>query len=337
MRTVLGFLAATALLAQAPLLSPHSEFDLVPSTKTPFKGEIVGSYFRAGPAGLTFIEIGRKSVSLTSADPNGKIVFSTRKLDSVAMPAVKAVFPSDGSIWFVSSPTPVGLDEDRAVTNVMNSFTPPRINVAAQGVEANSEFESSAFGYGPFSLELARYSPMGKRLESLHFVRPAGVLSQNLAAASAGVVVLRTLGTPVGASRSEGLQFGTVEHGKFKQSVAFHLDPPVMNAIPVLLANGNLFLISRNTGNIEVIDPNLKKGSLLRLPSPSPVRAAAAAGNYLYLLLPDGVLKMSLSGQAIATFRFQLGGGFMPAFIGVIDNSIYLADRHGHVEQFEAS
>ena len=110
-----------------------------------------------------------------------------------------------------------------------------------------------------------------------------------------------------------------LERGKFERSVAFHLNPPVLNAIPVLLANGNLFLISRNTGNNEVIDPNLKKGRLSRLPSPSPCRAATAAGYYLYLLLPDAVLKMNFSGQAIETFRFQMEGSFIPAFIGVID------------------
>lgn len=335
MKIAIGFAAAATLLAQAPILSPNSEFNLAPAQKTHRKGEMVRSYFRAGPAGLTFVEIGQKFVSLSSADLNGQIVYSTGKLASVEIPASKAVFPPDGSIWLVSSPAPRGFDAP--VTNVMNSYTPPRINMAAQTVQANSSFEIDAFGPSGSYLDLARYSPMGKRLESVRLARPAGVGSETLMAVSGDALVLRTSGRRVGvrAFQPEGLQFGSVVQGKFRESTGFHLDPPVTNAIPILLANGDLLLVHRDTGNMDVIDPNLKKSTLARLSNPAPVQAAAADGNYLYLLSYDAVLKTDLTGQVLATFRFQLSSGFEPAFVGVTGNFIYLVNKHGHAKRFE--
>ena len=296
------------------------------------------SYFTAGPAGLTFIEIGRHFVSLTSADLNGHIFYSTGNLGSVEMPAYKALFPRDGSIWLVSSPVPRGLDPGAPIgENMPNSFSPARITTAAQTVQANNSFELSAFGPSGSYVDLARYSALGKRLESVRLARPAGVASETAIAAFGDEVVLRTAGHRVGvrASQSEGIEFGTIVQKKFKNSVSFHLDPPLTNAIPILFSNGDLLLIHWDTGDFEALDPNLNKGTLVPLSNPAPVRAVAVDSNRIYLLSGDAVLKADLTGQVLATFRCQLDGGFVPAFVGLGGTSIYLVDKWGHAKRFE--
>lgn len=83
-----------------------------------------------------------------------------------------------------------------------------------------------------------------------------------------------------------------------------------------------------------VIDPQTKSGTVVRLAKPRRIRAAAADSSYVYLLSDGAALRTDLTGQVLSTYRFQLRPGFDPSSLAVTGDSLYLADRSGHVARF---
>jgi hypothetical protein len=328
MKYGLLFLAAVNVFCQGNALPPDAEFDFDAGPKAHHSRGIVQSYFAATPGGLTFVSIGESFVSLQSADLNGRILSSTSDLVSVHASIYSALLRPDGRLWLVSS----------GPSNLFQAPASIGIGTAASNVStAGYSTTGHPFGQTPPFNDLDLYSPDGKHLEHLRLLSPAGgTLVSPIAAGNDTLVLRDNIGLPgLGAPQSQLIEFGTVADGRFSQQASVRLKPPILRAIPIIASNGDLLLINKASGSMEVIDPNAKRGSVVRPASPHPVLAAAVEFNDLYLLSHDAVLKTDLAGRVLSTFQLQLRRGFEPAFLGVTGNALYLIDKSGHAERFK--
>ena len=174
------------------------------------------------------------------------------------------------------------------------------------------------------------YSPAGEHLAFLRLLANAA----SPIAAGDDQLVLRSTGPPGFPTSPQILRFGTVADNQFKEKTQVCLEPPVYRDLPILCPNGDLLLINKASGSMVVIDPQTKAGTVVRLAKPSRIRAAAADSSYVYLLSDGAALKTDLSGHVISAYRFHLRPGFDPSSLAVTGNSLYLADRSGHVARF---
>jgi hypothetical protein len=300
MRVILLVLTAVRLFSQ--VLLPDAEFDLAAGHKAHYGSRAMRCYFSATPNGLTFVSIDRGVASLSTADLNGNVLHSTSDFASVRAQIDSAILRQDGSFWLVSE-------------------GPYRL--ADNAVEGRNFFN-----------ELDLYSAAGEHLESLRLLSPAGGSDSPIAANRNELVLRSAASLHFNSLQAQLVHFGTAAKGQFTERTTVRLEPPIFGAIPILTANGDLLLIDKASGSMEVVDPNAKRGSFVKLADPQRVRAAAVDVNFLYLLTSDAVLKMDLPGQVMATYRFQFGRGFEPSCVGATGNALYVVDRFGHGERF---
>lgn len=306
MKTAVLALVAVSAAAQTQSLSPTAEFNLNANAKP---GHILRSFLIATPDGLTFLAIGDKQVSLTSASLDGRILHSQPDLAAVNQQIFQAVPRPDGSIW-VAYGGPYTLAGEFGLP--MRPATP------------NNEF--------------VLFSRAGQQLKSLRMLVP-NWRSESLIAAGVDddEVVLRSA-THAGSlsAQEQMLHFGSVgADGQLHERAQVKLQPVVSGAIAVLRSDGVLLLISKNTGNIVVVDPNTKCGSVIRLAHPHPVRAVALDSNSLYQRVSnDTILKTDVAGEIVSTIHLQLGRGFQPTLLSVAGSLLYLADNSGRTERF---
>jgi hypothetical protein len=315
MRAIVCFLSAFAAAAQP--LSPAAEFDL--NAKPHLFGRAIRTYFVASPNGLTFVVIGDNNVLLVSADPDGRILHSRSDLASVHAQINAALPRPDGSVWLLSSSPYPMLEPFGVGTGLGIGDASPVRPPAGRG-------SSETLNYNQMDL----YSPAG---EHLAFLRVLANVASPIAAGN-DQLVLRSTGAPGFPITPQVLRFGTVADNQFKERTQVRLEPPVNGAIPVLSPNGDLLLINKASGTMVVIDPQTKAGSVIKLPKPSRIRAAASDSGYVYLLSDGAALKTDLTGQVLSTYRFQLRRGFDPSSVAVTGNSLYLADKSGHVARY---
>ena len=297
MRTVVLVLTAVRLLGQ--VLSPDAEFDLTSQAKTHHASRGARWYFSATPSGLTFLSIDGGVASLSTADLNGRVLHSKSDFASVHARIDGALLRRDGSFWLVSV-GPYRLADDSA-------------------------------GGRNFFNELDLYSAAGEHLESLRLMSPTGRLESPLAA-NRDELVWRS--ADLHSSQTQLVHFGEAVKGEFKERTTAKLEPPIFGAIPILTEEGELLLIDKASGTMEVADPSARRGSVVKLADPQRIRAATADGGFVYLLTADAVLKTSLSGQVLAAYGFQSGRGFEPSCVGVTGELLYLVDKSGHAERF---
>jgi hypothetical protein len=300
MRTVLWVLTAARLFGQ--MLLPDAEFELTSQGKVHHASRGARCYFLATSKGLTFVRIDGGVASLATADLNGNALHSKSDFASVHARIDAALLSRDGSFWLVSE-GPYRLSDD--------------------AVEGRILFN-----------ELDLYSEAGEHLDSLRLAGPVGGSGSAMAANRDELVWRSAVSPHFNSSQTQLVHFGTAVKGKFKERTTARLEPPIFGAIPILTENGELLLIDKASGNMEVVDPNVKRGSVVNLADPRRVRAAAADGGFLYLLTADAVLKTDFSGQVMATYGFESGHGFEPSCVGVTGESLYLVDKLGQVKRF---
>lgn len=304
-------LAAGFALGQP--VSPASEFDLV--AKPHRFGRNARVYFVATPNGLTLAMIGdSNNVLLVSADPDGRILHSKSDLASVHAQIYAALPRPDGSVWLLSSSPDRMLDPFGVETGFGVADASPRPP------------EGRGSSTGPNFNQLDLYSPAGDHLAFLRLLAFAAIP----VAAGNNRLILRST-SPPGFKTPDTIYFGTVVDNQFKETSQVRLEPPVTGAIPILASNGDLLLIDRDSGNMVVIDPNTKAGSVAHLAEPHRIQAAASDSGFLYLLSANSVLKVALTGQILLTYRPQLRRDFDPTSLGVSGNMLYLADKSAHV------
>lgn len=318
---LLAVLAAIHVVGQVPVLSPDAEFELDAALK-PHHKPTGRSYFAATRGGLSFIHIDENFISFNSADLDGRPLYATTRLASVHAFIYTALFRQDGSVWIVSS-GPASFSEFSAIGSLGSA--------APEHASTGQLFQHLA-PYNDFDL----YNPTGKHLDSVRLLRPAAGGTENAVAAGGDeLVLLGSYGPPgLSSNRSQSVRFGTVMNGEFKERTVIRLSPPIRGFIPILVPNGNLLLINKTSGGMEVLDPSAKSGVYIHLSEPHPVRAAAFDAGYLYLLSGPVVLKTDLSGHLLSTFQFQLTSGFDPMLIGVTGAALYLVDKSGRAERF---
>jgi len=300
MRTVLLVLTAARLFGQQ-VLSPDAEFDLASQGKAHHASRVARCYFSARPNRLTFVRIDGGVASLSTADLNGRGLYAKSDFVSVHALINAALLRRDGSFWLVSD-APYRLDD--------------------------------AVGGRILFKELDLYSQAGEHLDSLRLLSPVGG-SESPIAANRDELVWRSAVSPhFHSSQTQLVHFGTAVKGEFRERTTAKLEPPIFGAISILTEDGELLLIDKASGNMEVIDPNAKRGSVVKLADPQRVRAAAVDGGFVYLLTRAAVLKTDFSGQVVATYGFQANRAFEPSCLGVTGQSMYLVDKLGHVERF---
>jgi len=315
MRAVV-FTVAACFAAVAQPLSPAAEFDLNP--KPHHFGRAARIYFVATPNGLTLAMIGDNNVFLVSADPDGRILHSRSDLASVHAQIYAALPRPDGSVWLLSSSPYHLLEPFAAGTGFGVADVSPGRAPAGRGSSTTTNYN-----------QLDLYTPAGEHLAFLRLLANAAAPI----AAGDDRLILRSTGAP-GFRLPQTVYFGTVVDNQFKEKTQVRIEPPVIGAIPVLTSNGDLLLIDKDTGNMVVIDPNTKAGSIVRLVKPNRIRAAASDSGYVYLLSANAVIKTDLTGQVLSTYRFQLRRGFDPSYLAVTGNSLYLADKSAHIARF---
>jgi hypothetical protein len=311
MRAVLLMLAGVSLFAQSQILSPDAEFDLNAGHKAQHGGRAVRCYFAATPSELTFVSIGENAVMFDSADLAGRILYSTSRLASVHAQIYAALPRSDGSVWLVSAGPHKWVDGP-----------------------AVGDMGGAPFARPDSFNELDLYSRSGRHLEALRLLSPAGGSASPIAADNDQLVLRSAASARFGPPQSQFIRFGKAVNGEFKERTAVRLEPAILGAIPILAENGSLLLIGKTSGTMEVIDPQTRRGSIVRLAKPERVRAVAQEAGYLYLLSSDAVMKTDLAGQVLSTYRFQFVRGFEPVCLGVTGRWLYLVDKFGHGQRF---
>jgi len=306
--------AFSVCIAAAQPLVPDAEFDLARLKHHRF----TRSYIAANSSGLTLVLIDRNNVLLVSADPIGRMLHSRSDLGSVKVQIDTALLNPNGDVWILSS-SPYHLLEPFGVGSGLGITDAPQVRAPS----GRGSSQTTNFG------QLDLYSPAGDHLAFLRLLALAAIPI----AAGNDRLVLRSTGPP-GRRTPQIVYFGTVADNRFKEETQVRIDPAVFGAIPVLASNGNLLLIGRDSGNMVVIDPNSKSGSVVRLTKPHRVRAAAADSGYIYLLSADTVLKTDSTGNVLSTYPVQVRG-FVPVTLGVTGNLLYLADNTGHVARFQ--
>ncbi len=211
----------------------------------------------------------------------------------------------DGNFWLVSS----------GPYNPDNGFHVPA------GMVARALPGSPSANYNQLDL----YSFTGEHLQSVRLLEEYAGWHGPMAATSSELVLQGT----------DLIHFGTAADGNFKEQTQVKLAPPVRGGIRLLSSSGDLLLIDRALGNMVVIDPRTKAGSVVQLPMPHPVQAATADSGYVYLLFANTVLKTDLAGQILHTYGLQLSRGFVPASLGVTGNSLYLVNKAGHAARYQ--
>jgi hypothetical protein len=112
MKAVFVLAAAGLAFGQIRVLSPTAKFDLNPNFKSHRFGRYARSFFAAAPTRLTLVTIGDNNVSLTSADRDGHVVYSTSSLVTVHARIYAALPRPDGCVWLVSG----GLTDCRTIS-----------------------------------------------------------------------------------------------------------------------------------------------------------------------------------------------------------------------------
>jgi hypothetical protein len=306
--------AFSACVAAAQPLIPDAEFDLARLKPHRFSR----SYISANPNGLTLVLIDQNNVLLLSADPGGRMLHSRSDLGSVQVQIDTALPNPNGDVWILSS-SPYRLFETFGVGSGLGITDVPQVRAPV----GRGSSQTTTFG------QLDLYSPIG---DHLAFLRLLSLAATPIAAGN-DRLVLRSTGPP-GRRTPQIVYFGTVADNRFKEETQVRIEPPVFGAISVLASNGNLVLISKDSGNMVVIDPTSKSGSVVRLTKPHRIRAAAADSGYIYLLSADTVLKTDSTGNVLSTYPVQVRG-FVPSILGVTGNLLYLADNAGHVARFQ--
>jgi len=309
-KPALFLLAALSLWGQSGALSPAAEFNLNANLKhRPSRTAL--PFLAANPKGLTLVTVEEDCVSLASADLAGRILHARSDLASVRAQIYEALPLPDGSVWIVAR------GPYQLLTKGFGGFVPNA------GPSAGDDFQ-----------ELDRYDPAGKAISSVRLLSRTDA-EVPIAAAGDVLVVRAALRGAEGFPANEAtVRFGTVDSGRFRQTAEVPLPPPPHSAIAVLTARGDLWLIGKLTGNVEVVDPKTGGVAVLPTGTPHPVVAAAADPDSLYVLAADTVLKMDLAGKRLATYRLQFGRGFQPAALAVTGDALYLADRAGRTECF---
>ncbi len=306
------FLAAVfAASLRGQLLSPNVEFDLNSSGKLPHHDQRTRVYFMANASGLTLLTINEEVVSLIAADLDGRIIHSRSDIASVHAQIYAALPRPDGSVWIVS-----------AGPQAFGGMSPIG-NARPVGGTNNPTYYQ----------QLDLYSRSGEHRESLRIVNLV-LGSEVPLAATDDELVLSTGGAPHFRSPDQFIRFGTVEAGRFKERTQVRLTPPIYGAIPVITQDGDLLLVNKRSGNMAVIDPKTKVGSVTPLAKPQLIRAAATDAKFIYLLSSDSVVKIDRTGEVFSEYRFQFEHGFVPVAIAVTGHWLYLVERSGHALRY---
>lgn len=321
MKVVLLFMAAGVAFSQAIVLDPTAEFDLNATLRSRHAGHGARSYVAAYPTGLTFATISESGVSLTAADPDGRILH-TAQITSPNARIYQALPRPDGAMWFLST-DPHDLAEGFGAASDLGTALP---NPPATGRVNNYQRTYNL-------IEL--YDRFGERLE---LIRTLGLVAGSAipVAATGTQLVLRSTGPLLfESSAKQVFSFGIPAHGKIEERTRVVLSTPVSRAVPIATGDGKLLLISRDSGNMLVIDPASRSGALVRLTEPHPVRAAVADSGFVFLLSTNAVLQADLAGHIVSTYQLRLRRGFEPFSIGVSGNLLYLVDNAGRAERFQ--